>query len=75
MSGEIRIAGTFRPFGAEQVVVRQVALGMVPIVVIEPEIDEEDDSVTFNIDATGVEPGELADLFEALASGLRQEED
>lgn len=50
---------------------RQVALGYQPIVIIEPELDEENDEVSFSIDSTGLNQEELADVLEGILVVLR----
>ena len=64
----ISIEATFRDSDGGEVVLRQVALGLAPIVLIEPSMDGED--VTFQIDATDIGRAELAQLLSVLADTL-----
>lgn len=53
-------------------VMRQIVLGMVPLILIEPTLNEEEDELVIKIAATDIESvEELADLFEELAEQLR----
>ena len=62
---------TFRPHGSD-ITVRQVFLGAESLVLIEPELDGDD--VVFNVDATGIEASELADVLRVLLAALDQAE-
>lgn len=53
----------------EEIILRQIALGFQPLVLIEPDLEVE--SIT--VDATEIGPHELADMFELLAELLRKQ--
>ena len=72
MSDDLRVSLILRPFGGD-VTIRQVGLGLQPIVLIEAE--EEDDDVIFKVDATGLEQEELASILEAITNALRNGEE
>lgn len=55
--------------GGEEIILRQIALGFQPLVLIEPDLDIG--SIT--VDATEIGPHELADMFEVLAKLLRKQ--
>lgn len=71
--GDLVTVITFRPpgGGSGEVVMRELLLGMAPLVLIEMNLDGDD--VVFNIDATGPEDGEqLARLLGGLVKALRE---
>ena len=71
---DISIECTFRPFDSEAVVLREVALGMQALVLMEPEVND-DDTVTFKIDATGIERAELAQILGLISKALENATD
>lgn len=71
--GAVSIECTFRPFDGGEVVLRQIALGMQPLVLIEPEVDGDD--VTFQIDATGIDRAELAQILGLISGALENASD
>lgn len=66
-SGGVTIEATFRNEG--EGLLRSVMLGYEPIVLIEPEIDDND-NVTFKIDATGIDADDLATILTTLGNAL-----
>ena len=62
---------TFRNSESGSGILRQVALGYQPIVLIEPVIDDEAQEVKFVVDATDVDPEALIELFEMLTEHLK----
>lgn len=69
MSDSVSIEATFRDSDGGQVSLRTVGLGLQPIILIEPIV--EDDNITFSIDATDIDRDGLVEMLELLANGLR----
>jgi hypothetical protein len=73
-TGEVSINCTFRPFDSGKIILRQVALGHQSLVLIEPEMDD-DENVVFKIDATGLDRAELAEVLSMLGKTLGEASD
>ncbi|ALY10589.1 hypothetical protein FDH86_gp054 [Arthrobacter phage Tank] len=54
---------------AGEIVLRQIALGFQPLILIEMDQEEE----TLTVDSTGLGPTELAETFELLAGLIREQ--
>lgn len=54
---------------AGEIVLRQIALGFQPMILIEMDQEEE----TLTVDSTGLGPTELAETFELLAGLIREQ--
>lgn len=66
---ELTVSLVLRDFGGD-ITLRQVALGHSPVVLIEPK--EVEDDVIFEVDSTGLEQEELADILESIAKVLKE---
>lgn len=65
------IKATLRDSDSGRYELRQIVLGMSPMVLIEPEIDDDAEEVIYRIDATDFDSVEdLADMLRALADGI-----
>lgn len=67
----VHIDYTFRYADTDnnEIELRQVALGLQSVVLVEPHQDE-DGNITFNVDSTNLEPSDLANVFLMLGQNL-----
>jgi len=66
---DVTIDFTVRYSDNGRVTLREIALGLAPVILIEPELTE--DAIVFKVDATDIELEEMADLFEVMAENIR----
>lgn len=73
MEGPISMDLTLRDSSSGEMILRQIALGYKAMILVEVDYIEETDGVNFKIDATDLlSKEELADMFESLASIVRE---